>query len=56
VLSDLSHPTVWGLLPAGGVLLPVATYTAVWLVQPLWERAGIPLMYYGWAWAALNLS
>eukprot|EP00976_Prorocentrum_cordatum_P099856 1192003-Prorocentrum_minimum.AAC.1 len=29
VLRDLSHPTVWGLIPTGGVLLPVATYTAV---------------------------
>eukprot|EP00959_Pyramimonas_sp_CCMP1952_P250653 5239250-Pyramimonas_sp.AAC.1 len=99
-------------MPTGGVLLPVATYTAVgldtaikpllshsatgefnsppdhadlvthgwcrgpliiiiiiiiiyyycrwlvqvWLVQPLWARADVPLQYFGWAWAALNLS
>jgi len=39
-----------------GVLLGTTTYTAVWLFQPLWKRAGLPLGIYGWAWAGLNFS
>lgn len=39
-----------------GVLLGTTTYTAVWLFQPLWKRAGLSLGMYGWAWASLNLS
>jgi len=37
-------------------LLGVSTYIAVWFYQPLWARAELPLEYYGWSWAALNLS
>lgn len=39
-----------------GVLLGTTTYTAVWLFQPLWKRAGLALSVYGWAWAGLNSS
>lgn len=55
LLSDLSHPTVWGLLPAWSIL-GVSSYTAVWFHQPLWARSSMPLVWYGWAWAALNSS
>lgn len=37
---------VWGL----------STFFAVWMFQKYWQGTGIPLMYFGFIWAAYNIS
>jgi len=38
---------------AGGI--SAATLTIVWFSQPHWESLGVPVLYFGYLWAGLNL-
>jgi len=44
----------WTLL--FGAVLGLASFFPVWLVQPYMQAAGVPLFWFGPAWAAANLS
>lgn len=55
IRQDFSNPIVGGLMSVL-CILGVSTYMGVWFYQPLWARGDLPLPYYGWSWAALNLS
>jgi len=44
----------WTLL--FGAVLGLASFFPVWLVQPYMQAAGVPLAWFGPAWAAANLS
>ncbi|MFN8368034.1 MAG: MFS transporter [Candidatus Kapaibacterium sp.] len=51
----LSHLRLrWLILYSG--ILGAATLTMVWFIQPYMVRCGLPVGYFGFAWAALNLS
>jgi MFS family permease len=49
------HKEVKWLIFYSGVA-NAATLTAVWFVQPYLQFVGLPLLYFGWMWAALNIS
>jgi MFS family permease len=38
---------------AGGI--SATTLTIVWFSQPHWEQLGVPILYFGYLWAGLNL-
>ena len=35
--------------------ISAATLTIVWFAQPHWEQLGVPILYFGYLWAGLNL-
>lgn len=39
-----------------GVVWGLSTFFVVWMLQKYWQDQGIPLAWFGWLWAALNLS
>lgn len=51
----VEHPRLrWFILYSG--LVGAATLTMVWFIQPIFQKAGIPIAYFGFAWTALNIS
>ncbi len=49
------HPKIkWLIIYAG--ILGSSTLTMLWFVQPYLKDVGLPLMFFGLAWAILNFS
>lgn len=50
------HSRLLSLLVVFNVMYGFATYVTVWVYQPYWEKAGVPLIYFGYLWAGFNLT